>query len=103
MAKGTYNFQGWNLRLDQIQTITPLRANTGSMDGIYGLFMRDHKRNMKGQYHFAVWFIGEKGGYKEFCSTPVEYVGLGNFEDQKFVDEYEGLVFAWEEYHNEKK
>jgi len=100
MKKAIYDFRGWKLRLDQIQTITPLHTKTSCLDGIYVIFKRDNKVNIRSQYNFSIYFVGENGGYKEFFSKTVDYVGWDNFKgDEKFVDDYNGLVFAWEEYH----
>lgn len=99
--ESTYTFQGHHLRLDQIKSIEPIHTTHKNSDGFYSVFMKSRKWNMKSQYEFAVWFVGKDGGYRQFYSNVIEYVGAENFKgDQKFIDDYEGLVFAWKEYHN---
>lgn len=102
--EGTYTFQGHHLRLDQIHSIDSLHTHTTNCDGVYSIFMRDHKLNMKSQYVFAIWFVGDGENYRTFRSKIIDYVGIYNFKgDQEFKDDYVGLVFAWKEYHNNLK
>jgi hypothetical protein len=101
--EATYTFQGHHLRLDQIQTIEPIHTTHKNIGGFFSIFMKPKKWDMQSQYNFAIWFVGKNGGYREFYSKVIDYVGVENFKgDQKFLDDYEGLVFAWKEYHNKQ-
>lgn len=101
MAKATYTFQGYNLRMDQIQLIEPLRKRVNNIDGWMGIFIKPEKLNFKSQYEFAVWFTGKNGGYKDFYSKVIEFVGENNFKgDNEFRRKYETLVELWKEYHD---
>ena len=99
-SHGTHTFKGHNLRLDQIQMIDPIVTKTENLDGVYSIFMKSEKLNMKSQSHFTIWFV-DKGGYRDFYSKTVEYVGVGNTRyDDNFIDEYNDLVRRWENYHD---
>lgn len=100
MAKKTFDFQGYKIRLDQIAKIEPLRHLEYNQDGFFVLFMRPSKQNFKTQSEFTIWFVG-KGGYKTFYSKVVKYTGWGNEKyDAKFDKNYIEFVKAWEDYHN---
>lgn len=102
MKKATFTINGYKLRLDQIKIISPLMVNKSNLDGIFGIFIRDSKKTMISQYYFTIIFIGRDGGYyQEFSSEIVNYIGFNNFKgDIAFKKEYEKLVVAWENYHN---
>jgi hypothetical protein len=103
MLESTFTFQGHHMRLDQIKSIEPLRKNTRNLNGWTSIFMKDHKLDMRSQYEFAVWFVGKNGGYREFYSKTVDYIGLGNFKgDVEFETKYQELVHAWRLYHDQK-
>ena len=63
--------------------------------------MKNEKLNWKSQYNFAVWFVKD-GGYKEFYSKVVDYVGNDFKGDEEFKRKYETLVELWKEYHDKK-
>ena len=103
MKKGTVTVNGYKIRLDQIKTISPLSTRTNCLDGFYQLFMRDSKLSMQSQYYFTITFTGKSGGYQEFNSNIIDYVGRDNFKgDEKFANNYNQLVTEWEEYHKYK-
>ncbi len=100
LSRGTHNFRGVNIRLDQVKVIDPIVFKKENQDGWMGAFMRASKLNMKSQLHFTIWFVG-KSGYRDFYSKTKEYVGLENIErDETFIKEYNDLVERWERYHD---
>jgi len=99
--KNTFTINGYKLRLDSIKTISPLHANTTGLDGGYAIFMRSSKVNRRSQYNFTITFTGKNGGYQEFYSNTVDYVGWGNDKwDEEFEKTYNELVKAWEDFHD---
>ncbi|MDX1285957.1 MAG: hypothetical protein R3182_13130 [Draconibacterium sp.] len=102
MIESTFTFKGHHFRLDQIQSIEPLNVKTHNIDGWTSIFMKTEKLNMQSQYNFAIWFVGEKGGYREFYSKVVDY--QGSFKgDEDFECLYQDFVTAWKKYHNHEK
>ena len=102
MIESTFTFQGHHFRLDQIQRIEPLKSTTKNTDGWTAVFMKVEKLHMQSQYNFAIWFTGERSGYKEFYSKVVDY--QGSFKgDEDFECKYWEFVNTWEKYHNHEK
>jgi len=99
MARKTFSFRGTYLRLDMIRVIDPLSHNNKNQDCWLGIFMKEHKLNWKSQCSFTIYYV--KDGYREFYSKTIDWTGGEAEYDEDFIDDYEGLLYAWEEYHNE--
>ena len=100
LSHGTHTFRGVNIRLDQVKVIDPLVTKTECLNGWTTIFIKDKNLSLKSQMHFTIWFTN-KGGYRDFYSSVVEYTGWENKKvDERFVEEYNNFVERWEKYHD---